>query len=292
MIPTRYQDYYGDDTRWFIGRIVSVQDPMQLGRVKVRILGIHTEDVIDIPDKALPWAQTVLPITEGGTKGLGIHTGIQVGARVFGFFLDGVNSQLPLVLGSLPKLEEESPGGRSTNQLTRGTNTLVERKKSAGTHPTKIADGKPFDEPDSPYKAIYPLNQVHETQRGHVIEIDDSHDSDGGYERIHIYHKSGTFIEMHPNGDVVTHHKNGFRTVTGNDKLYVTGNMEITVDGNLNLTVKGNVTETVSGNVTETVSGSVTENVTGSVSETYGSGQTTSVTGDQTTTTSGKIFLN
>jgi hypothetical protein len=109
-----------------------------------------------------------------------------------------------------------------------------------------------------------------------VIEIDDSHDSDGSYERIHIYHKSGTFIEMHPNGDVVTHHKNGFRTVTGNDKLHVTGNMEITVDGNMNITVKGNVTE----------------NVSGSVSETYGSGQTTSVTGDQTTTTSGKIFLN
>jgi len=264
MIPTRYKDYYGDETRWFIGRIVSVKDPMELGRVRVRIAGVHTENTNDIPDSSLPWAQTLLPITEGGTKGLGIHTGIQVGARVFGVFLDGTNSQLPLVLGSLPKLEENSPGGRSTNQLARGTNTI-----------TKTPD-KVTGEPDQPYNAIYPLNQVHQTARGHVIEIDDSHDSDGSYERIHIYHKSGTFIEMHPNGDVVTHHKNGFRTGTGNDKLHVTGNMEITVDGNMNITVKGNVTE----------------NVTGSVSETYGSGQTTSVTGDQTTTTSGKIFLN
>ena len=264
MKPTRYQNYYGDETRWFIGRIVSVKDPMELGRVKVRIVGIHSENTNDIPDSGLPWAQTVLPITEGGTKGLGIHTGIQVGARVFGIFLDGNNSQLPLVIGSLPKLEENSPGGRSTNQLARGTNTI-----------TKTPDTV-TGEPDQPYNAIYPLNQVHQTARGHVIEIDDSHDSDGSYERIHIYHKSGTFIEMHPNGDVVTHHKNGFRTVTGNDKLHVTGNMEITVDGNLNLTVKGNVTE----------------NVSGSVSETYGSGQTTSVTGDQKTTTSGKILLN
>ena len=264
MIPTRYKDYYGDETRWFIGRIVSVKDPMELGRVRVRIAGVHTENTNDIPDSSLPWAQTLLPITEGGTKGLGIHTGIQVGARVFGVFLDGTNSQLPLVLGSLAKLEENSPGGRSTNQLARGTNTI-----------TKTPD-KVTGEPDQPYNAIYPLNQVHQTARGHVIEIDDSHDSDGSYERIHIYHKSGTFIEMHPNGDVVTHHKNGFRTVTGNDKLHVTGNMEITVDGNMNITVKGNVTE----------------NVSGSVSETYGSGQTTSVTGDQTTTTSGKIFLN
>lgn len=278
MIPSRYQEYYGDETRWFVGTVVSINDPIQLGRVKVRIMGIHSSEILD---DHLPWAQTILPITEGGTAGLGIHTGIQLKARVFGIFLDGKNSQLPLVLGSMPKYEEESPGGRTTNQLTTGTNTLVERKKSAGTNPTKTADGKPFDEPDSPYNAIYPMNQVHETRRGHVIEIDDSHDSDGegnitGYERIHIYHKSGTFVEMHPNGDIVTHHKNGFRTVTGNDKLYVTGNMEITVDGNLNLTVKGNVTE----------------NVTGSVSETYGNGQTTSVTGDQKTTTSGKILLN
>ena len=113
MIPTRYKDYYGDETRWFIGRIVSVKDPMELGRVRVRIAGVHTENTNDIPDSSLPWAQTLLPITEGGTKGLGIHTGIQVGARVFGVFLDGTNSQLPLVLGSLPKLEENSPGGRS-----------------------------------------------------------------------------------------------------------------------------------------------------------------------------------
>lgn len=286
MIPSRYQDFYGDETRWFVGTVVSVKDPIELGRIKVRIMGVHGSEILD---EHLPFAQTVLPVTEGGTNGLGIHTGIQVNARVFGVFLDGKNSQLPLVLGSMPKYEEESPGGRSTNQLTRGTNTLVERKKTAGTQPTKIADGKPFDEPDSPYNTIYPMNQVHETQRGHVIEIDDSHDSDGegnitGYERIHIYHKSGTFLEMHPNGDVVTHHKNGFRTVTGNDKLYVTGDMEITVDGNLNLTVKGNVTETVTGNVTESVTGSVTE--------TYGDGQTTSVTGDQTTTTTGKILLN
>ena len=54
-------------------------------------------------------------------------------------------------------------------------------------------------------------------------------------ERIHVYHKSGTFIEMHPNGDVVTHHKNGFRTVTGNDKLHVTGDLNIVAVGNITM---------------------------------------------------------
>jgi hypothetical protein len=40
---------------------------------------------------------------------------------------------------------------------------------------------------------------------------------------------------MHHNGDVVTHHKNGFRTVTGNDKLHVTGNLNIVADGHITM---------------------------------------------------------
>ena len=140
------------------------------------------------------------------------------------------------------------------------------------------------DEPENPYNAIYPLNQVHQTARGHVIEIDDSFDSNGSYERIHIYHKSGTFIEMHPNGDVVTHHKNGFRTVTGNDKLHVTEDMEITVDGNLNLVVKGNVTEDITGNITTTIGKNSSKDVGGSDTE--------SISSNKTITTGGVINLN
>ena len=86
--------------------------------------------------------------------------------------------------------------------------------------------------PASPYaaKRIQKKNHVYESESGHVIEIDDTSNA----ERIHVYHKSGTFIEMHPN-DVVTHHKNGFRTVTGNDKLHVTGDLNIVADGNITM---------------------------------------------------------
>lgn len=186
MIPSTFKDYYGDDTRWFLGDVVSVSDPIQLGRVRVRIYGVHTSSERLIPDEDLPWAQPLMPITEGGTNGLGINTGIQVGARVFGVFLDGKNSQSPLVLGSLPIYDEDAPGGRTTNQLARGTNTL---SKSVSV------DGAPSD----PYAAQYPKNAVHQTSSGHVIEIDDT----DGAERIHIHHKSGSFIEFHPDGSLV-----------------------------------------------------------------------------------------
>ena len=225
MIPTRYKEFYGDETRWFIGTVVDLNDPMELGRIRVRIMGIHSDDKQQIPDEGLPWAQTILPISEGGTNGLGINTGIQTNARVFGVFLDGSNSQLPLVLGSMPKLEEDSAGGRSTSQLARGTNTI-----------TKTPDST-TGEPASPYAAEYPHNSVHSTPSGHVIEIDDTPDA----ERIHIYHKSGTFVEMHPNGDVVTHTKNGFKTVTGDEKIHVTGNLEIHADGDITMTTGGKI---------------------------------------------------
>ena len=34
--------FYGNKTRWFIGIIVDVNDPLKLDRVKVRIEGIQT----------------------------------------------------------------------------------------------------------------------------------------------------------------------------------------------------------------------------------------------------------
>ena len=81
--------YYGDDTRWFVGRVISVNDPMELGRVRVRIFGIHSGSIEDIPEADLPWAQTAIPVTEGGSSGLGANVGIKEQAQVFGIFLDG-----------------------------------------------------------------------------------------------------------------------------------------------------------------------------------------------------------
>lgn len=179
MIPHPYIDFYGDQTRWFVGRVVSLSDPLQLGRVKVRIFGIHSENTIDIPDEDLPWAQIVTPITEGGTTGLGNILGIQLESNVFGIFLDGMHSQLPLVIGSLPKEGD-------TNPLTIGTNTLSKSVSVTGA-------------PGDPYGAVYPDNKVTQTKSGHVIEIDDT----AGAERIHIHHKSGSYVEFHPDGSVV-----------------------------------------------------------------------------------------
>jgi hypothetical protein len=90
------------------------------------------------------------------------------------------------------------------------------------------------------------------TPTGHIIEIDDS----PGAERIHVYHKSGTFIEIYPDGSMnerivgdkyeIIHHGNNLYvkgtctiTVDENAKIYVGKDANIQVDGNMNSYVAG-----------------------------------------------------
>jgi hypothetical protein len=99
-------EYYGDDTRWFVATVIDGSPPRGLeGRVKVRIHGIHSHSTQDIPQKDLPWAQVMMPGDTYGVSGLGTQCHVQAGAMVFGLFLDGKNSQLPFVLGTMPRVE-------------------------------------------------------------------------------------------------------------------------------------------------------------------------------------------
>lgn len=226
-----------NDFTWFFGVVEDRNDPIQLGRVRVRCYGWHTDDKDQIPTRHLPFAQVVQDVTSAAVSGKGTSpTGLVEGSWVIGFFADGERAQEPIIMGSLAGIPESladtikgfnDPNGvyplykdeSDVNRLARGTNTIV-----------KTIDGT-NSEPPSPYAAKYPKNHVTETESGHVVEFDDTPNA----ERIHIYHKSGTFVEMHPNGDVVTHHQNGFRTVTGNDKLHVTGDLNIVADGNITI---------------------------------------------------------
>jgi hypothetical protein len=99
-------EFYGDNTRWFIATVVDASPPYGFeGRVKIRVHGLHTESTRLIPQADLPWAQCVVPTTEGGASGIGRMPQLQPSALVFGMFMDGVNSQTPIVLGSLPHVE-------------------------------------------------------------------------------------------------------------------------------------------------------------------------------------------
>ena len=93
-------------------------------------------------------------------------------------------------------------------------------------------------EPKSPANPKYPFNHVRETESGHIQEFDDT----PGFERIHEYHRAGTFYEIHPDGTKVTKIVGeDYEIVHKNKQVRVRGNVNVYVDGDTNLYVRGNM---------------------------------------------------
>ena len=97
-------DFMGrDGFIWFAGVVEDRQDPLKLGRVRVRCLGYHTEDKNALPTTDLPWAHPLLPITSSGVSGIGqTPLGLLEGSWVIGFFRDADTKQDAVILGALP----------------------------------------------------------------------------------------------------------------------------------------------------------------------------------------------
>ena len=96
--------FYGDIQRWWVGIVEEdsgKSDPNRLGRCRVRIDGVHGPDCL-LDD--LPYAQSILPPTGGGTSSIGENPQLLSGAKVIGFFLDGPLSQLPVIWGYMPHI--------------------------------------------------------------------------------------------------------------------------------------------------------------------------------------------
>ena len=86
------------DFVWWQGVVEDRGDPLKLGRVRVRILGYHTDSKQEIPTNTLPWATPSQPITSASINGIGTSpTGPVEGTWVFGFFRDGENAQEPVI---------------------------------------------------------------------------------------------------------------------------------------------------------------------------------------------------
>ena len=102
-------DFYGDTFRWFVGVVKDIADDRS--RVRVRIFGIHhTEDLVRVSHGDLPWAMVMYPTTGGQTSSGSVSHGLKEGTWVVGFFVDGEDSQQPIVIGTI------NGGPNSTNK--------------------------------------------------------------------------------------------------------------------------------------------------------------------------------
>lgn len=262
---------------WWQGVVEDIDDPLKLGRVRVRIFGFHNSSKIDIPVKYLPWASVCQTISSASTSGVGISpTGIVCGSWVIGFFQDGESAQHPVVLGTLFGIPQEKNSGlgfsdpnnvyprdgylkeSDVNRLARNENidkTVVKSKNDNRETSISSAFGEEsWSEPQTEYSAKYPKNHVYETESGHIQEFDDTPNK----ERIHTYHKSGTFTEIYPNGTKVDKVvKNKYEIILENDRILVKGKKSENINGDYNLKSK-NLNVEISGDVNVIINGNTT----------------------------------
>lgn len=157
-----------------------------------------------------------------------------------------------------------------TNRLARHEQigkTIVFKKESSRLKDVSIANTTDtWDQPRIPYNAQYPFNHVTGTESGHIIEFDDTPNS----ERIHIYHASGTFTETDANGTQVNRivgdnveiwERNGYIRVLGSGHLTVDGDYKVKVDNALDVEVAGAATINIYNDATVNVSGNANMSV-------------------------------
>ncbi len=141
------------------GRRVTTPDEIKgFGdRYKVRILGYHTDNALELTDDDLPWAPVMLPVTAGGgTGGSSQSSQIRQGNFVFGFFLDGEDAQQPIIMGILgynnytAVSQSVSPikyvpfeGFKGTDIVPKGTIKEVPGSPSKAAAPDSVPQGKP-----------------------------------------------------------------------------------------------------------------------------------------------------
>lgn len=141
---------------------------------------------------------------------------------------------------------KEYAGQSETNKLAQGDvrGTVVQAKNTSRMLGAKLPGGEAWDQPESPYKGEYPYNKVTQTEGGHILEMDDT----PGAERIHLYHKSGTFVEIDVNGSVVMRTKGSkYEIIDRNGKIAISGSADISVNGACNIFVGNDANIEVEG---------------------------------------------
>ena len=135
-----------------------------------------------------------------------------------------------------------------TNRLAINNNiesTMIMQKEAALDTGVRIANGGTWDQSPPPYNAQYPFNHVWQSESGHILEFDDTQ----GSERVHLYHKAGTFTEIDANGSKVNRIVgDNFEIMERNGFVHVKGSLNVTVDGAYNLRVDNTLNLEVSGN--------------------------------------------
>lgn len=103
---------------------------------------------------------------------------------------------------------------------------------------TDRANQAGWSEPSTDAQPQSPYNDCTHTRSGHLFELDDTPD----HERIHVYHRAGSFIEFHPDGQVVYKSTANSYIISMRDQhIHAAGACHVHVGGDATLHIGGNL---------------------------------------------------
>ena len=277
---------------WFIGVVEDINDPMEMGRVRVRCFGYHDANKISIPTESLPWASVMTSVTSASTSGVGnSSTGLVQGSWVVGFFRDGTSAQDPVIMGSLPsqhvsknenkdigfsdpdsvyplkeKLSEPDVPREARTDFINSYSYITKSEAKEKYKGIATANNGPawnFPNIANVIKPVYPANHVHAFKdNSNVIEYDSTKDT----HRFSHVGPNKTFTEIDKDGNesqVITGGR--YKVIAKGDNVYITGGCNLTIEGGCRTKIKGNWEIFVDGNKNEVITGSETRKVTGNI---------------------------
>jgi len=315
MSRIRREEFLGlDGFVWWIGVVENRDDPLMLGRVKVRCFGWHIDDKAVLPTKDLPWAQVVMPSMSASVSGIGDSPSKFVhGSWVIGFFADGKRAQFPIVLGSIHGVPQNSssqskgfndpdgvypklPGESDVNRLARSIEaethwSLIAKRDARITGVPKAArhyantvhqaltssyyEPKEWDEPPPRGEGALSLYPFNQVKETESGHVFEVDDTPNA-RRIHEMHTAGTYREIQDDGTRVTR-------VVGDSYEIIVRDKNVLVKGECSLTVVGDCKMRVEGDLITEVDGSYHLTVRGEMVTKIGQNEAKEVLGSSST---------
>ena len=303
-MPIRSEEWMGlNGFVWFVGIVEDRQDPLRIGRVRVRCFGWHTSDENDLPTDSLPWAQVLMPANSASTSGVGTSpTGLAEGSWVVGFFMDGRRAQTPMILGSFHGVPGDSGdsnagfqdpygvyplaagapdtsffavGGDTYNDIPVTKDRIENRLTNVPAATIKKTTSVSYDDAEEVYETpTWNQPELHSITTpplypyNHVKTTESGHvfeiDDTEGARRIHEYHASGTNREIMNDGTRVTRIVGDDYEICIKDKnVIIYGTCNVTISGDARLRVDGDMVQEVLGSYHLYVKGDMTSKIEG-----------------------------